>query len=346
MKALARTRARRTIKLAPAPDDPPSCDTIKKLCREHTDITFSHSPMAFWGSVVRRPESQNLNREVTGIVAGMQLGMVVRCCDGPPGAPGPLCAGCGKPADLGGHHFMTCRQRAAFNASHTVVQEHISDFARNNGVVVSNSRRNGMRHEKPVDGKKPDIGICVVHAPTDAGPRLHAVEGVSQFCIDFVVTHPLTGNGVLHSDAVGDAVKAKIAKHQPWLDLDGCGFLPFACSTLGDVNHDSLRFILLMSWVIAEIEDKAAVATAGADARGFTKTVEQRRGEIFARERSALMLTVLRAAAMRLTGKHWDRGLSAGQRRAVAARDAADAEEERASLQAPALPVVQAFPVG
>jgi len=161
------------------------------------------------------------------------------------------------------------------------------------------------------------------------------------------VTHPLTANGVLHSDAVGDAVKAKIVKHQPWLFEAGCGFLPFACSTLGAVNHDSLRFLLLMSWVIAEIEDKAAVATAGADACGFHKTVEQRRGEIFARERSALMLTVLRAAAMRLTGKHWDRGLSAGQRRAVAARDAADAEEEeRSSLQAPALPVVQAFSVG
>jgi hypothetical protein len=243
---------------------------------------------------------------------------------------------------------MTCSRRAAFNASHTAVQEHISDFARTpNGVVVSNSRKNGMPHEKPVDGKKPDIGICVVHAPTDAGPRLHAVEGVSKFCIDFVVTHPFTGKGVLLSDPVGDVAEAKIVKHQPWLFDQGCGFLPFACSTLGDVNHDSLRFLLLMSWVIAEIDDKAAVATAGADARGFTKTVAQRRGEIFARARSALMLTILRAAAMRLTGKHWDRGLSAGQRRAAAARDAAEAEEEeRSSLRAPAIPVVQAFSVG
>jgi len=47
---------------------------------------------------------------------------------------------------------------------------------------------------------------------------------------------------------------------------------------------------------------------------------------------------------MRLTGKHWDRGLTARQRRAVAARDAADYEEELAALQAPAHPVVQAFP--
>jgi hypothetical protein len=345
--ALALTRQRVDFSLAPTPTDE-SCDTIRTLCREHTGIKISHRPMGFWGNVARRLECQTLNREATSTIACMQLGMVVRCCAGPPGAARPLCAGCGKTADLGGHHFMTCNKRAAFNAAHTVVQEHVADLARGHtGVVVSTCRRNGMAHEKPVDGKKPDIGICVVHAPTDNGPRLHAVQGVSQFCVDFVVTHPLTGEGVLIPDAVGKVIKAKLVHHEAWTKPAGLGFLAFACSTLGVVSLDALRFLFILCWLIAEIEDKAAVVTAGSEIRGLTKTVEQRRGELFARECTALMQTLHRVGAMRLSGKHWDRGMSAGHRRATAARDAADAEEEaRLPLPAVAIPVVQAFPVG
>ena len=49
-----------------------------------------------------------------------------------------------------------------------------------------------------------------------------------------------------------------------------------------------------------------------------------------------------------LTGKHWDRGLTAGQRRAVAVRTLAELEEELAALVASggSGDVVQAFPVG
>jgi len=52
--------------------------------------------------------------------------------------------------------------------------------------------------------------------------------------------------------------------------------------------------------------------------------------------------------ALRLTGKHWDRGLTAVQRRAVVARDLADEEDERAALAVPGAggAVVQAYPVG
>ena len=243
---------------------------------------------------------------------------------------------------------MTCSKRAAFYAGHTVVQEHISDFARGHtGMVVKNSRRNGMAHEKPVDGKRPDIGICVGIAPTDAGPRLHVAQGVSQLCVDFVVKHPLTGKGVLIPHAVRDAARAKLVLHEAWTKPAGLGFVAFACSTLGVVTNDALRFLWVVCMVIAEIEDKAAVATAGSEARGWTKTVEQRRGEIFARERTALMLTIHRVAAMRLSGKHCDQGLPVGLRRAMAARDAADADEEaRQSQPVPAIPVVHAVPVG
>jgi len=51
---------------------------------------------------------------------------------------------------------------------------------------------------------------------------------------------------------------------------------------------------------------------------------------------------------LHFTGKHWDRGLTAGQRRAVAASDLADVEEKWADLAAPGAgaAVVQAYPVG
>jgi hypothetical protein len=80
--------------------------------------------------------------------------------------------------------------------------------------------------------------------------------------------------------------------------------------------------------------------------------VEQRRGEIFARQRSVLTLSCLRGgAALRLSGKQWDRGLTAEERRAVAERDLADEEEARDALASPAVVpdavvVVQAYPLG
>jgi hypothetical protein len=80
-------------------------------------------------------------------------------------------------------------------------------------------------------------------------------------------------------------------------------------------------------------------------------SVEQRRGEIFARQRSVLTLSCLRGAALRLSGKHWDRSLTAEERRGVAERDLADEEEARdagaALAVAPAAGIVaQAYPVG
>ena len=113
----------------------------------------------------------------------------------------------------------------------------------------------------------------------------------------------------------------------------------FAGSTLGAAsNNDRLLFNFV--WLRTDAQD-----AAGEDTRGRTKSLEQRRGLIFASQRAMLTLTCLHSAAMRVTGKHWDCGLTAGQRRAVAARDAADYEEELAALQAPSHPVVQAFPV-
>ena len=56
---------------------------------------------------------------------------------------------------------------------------------------------------------------------------------------------------------------------------------------------------------------------------------------IFARQHTALVLTSFRGSALRLTGKHWDRAMTAAQRRDMTAREAADIEEELkgASLQ-------------
>ena len=62
-------------------------------------------------------------------------------------------------------------------------------------------------------------------------------------------------------------------------------------------------------------------------------------------------LSCLRGAALRLSGKHWDRGLTAEERRAVAERDLAEEEEVRDALAASAVApaavvVVQAYPLG
>ena len=119
-------------------------------------------------------------------------------------------------------------------------------------------------------------------------------------------------------------------------------------STLGFVPNDAYDVLFLLTFLRADMQDSVALAASGGDVRGSAKSVEQRRGEIFARQRSVRMLACLRGAAFRLNCKHWDRGLTAGQRRAVAARDLADEEEERAALEVPGAGgvVVQACLVG
>jgi hypothetical protein len=160
------------------------------------------------------------------------------------------------------------------------------------------------------------------------------------------VIHPLDSRGNFLPNAASAAGRAKNVKHGAWLRLRGIGFVGLGCSTLGDVSDDFYRLLYLLAWLRAEYQDGAALAAAGGDARGPVKSVEQRRGLIFARQRSVLMLTCLRAGALRLSGKHWDRALTAEQRRAVAARDAADLAEDFHAPPAPSLPVVQAFAVG
>ena len=120
------------------------------------------------------------------------------------------------------------------------------------------------------------------------------------------------------------------------------------------MQNDTLRVLSLVSRLRAQEQDKVAKAAAGGVVRGNLKSVEERQGRIFARQRSALMLTVLRGAALRLTGKHWDRGLTVAQRHAVAVRTLEDQEEELAALAALAASggrgsggvVIQAYPVG
>ena len=113
-------------------------------------------------------------------------------------------------------------------------------------------------------------------------------------------------------NALVDAGKAKILKHEGWHKTRGFGFVPVVCSTLGGVQNDTYRVLSLLSRLRAEAQDVAARAAAAGAVRGIPKSVEQRQGLIFARQRSVLLLTCLRGAALRLTGKHWDCGLTAG----------------------------------
>ena len=348
VEALARGRSRRGISMVPGVDETDSSSTVKKLCKDYSGTTFEVRPMSVWASVVATPACLKINREETAVLVCMWMGMEVKSCVALPGGGAPSCFGCGKQVDTGGHHAMACNKSAAFNAAHIRVQDTLTTFAKVSDTTrVASTTRTGLPHEKPVGGRKADIAVTVVRAPTKHGCRLHEREGVSALCLDVTVVHPFTSKGNLVPSALVDAGKAKNTKHA-WLLARGFGFAPFVCSTLGAVANDAYRVLFLISLLRAEKLDSVALAAAGGDARAPHKSVEQRRGEIFARQRSVLMLTCLRAGALRLTGKHWDRGLTAAQRRAVAARDLADEEDERDALAGAGAggDVVQAYPVG
>ena len=60
---------------------------------------------------------------------------------------------------------------------------------------VASTSRTGLPHEMPVGGKKADIAVTVVQAPTHNCCRLHEREGVSALCLDVTIVHPFTGKG-------------------------------------------------------------------------------------------------------------------------------------------------------
>jgi hypothetical protein len=345
VRALAVHRERRVINMLAGADETDASSTVRELCKELEGVTISTSPMAIWGSIGRTPDSLRINREETQMLMCMMMGMEVRRCVAPPGGVAPSCLGCGKQVDRGGHHLMTCNKMAAYNAAHSLVQDAFSGFAHISNVTkVASTRKAGLPHEKLVGGRKSDLAVTVYNPPT-SNPRLHARAGVSALCIDVTVTHPCTGKGILEPNKLVDVGKAKNFKHGGWHKTRGFGFVPVVCSTLGGVQNDTYRVLSLLSRLRAEAQDVAARAAAAGAAGGIPKSVEQRQGLIFARQRSVLLLTCLRGSALRLTGKHWDRGLTAGQRRAVAVRTLAELEEELAALVASggSGDVVQAF---
>ena len=114
--------------------------------------------------------------------------------------------------------------------------------------------RMGHPHEKPVGGKKSDLAVTVVHSPTLNEPRVHDRAGVSALCIHLTVVHPCTGKDILVPNALVDAGKAKIAKHD-WHEGRGYGFVPFVCSTMGDVSNDAYGVLSLLSKLRAEAQD-------------------------------------------------------------------------------------------
>ena len=79
---------------------------------------------------------------------------------------------------------MTCNKTAALNAAHTRLQESVSVFSQISYTTrVAQTRAAGFPHEKPVRGKKADIAVTTVHAPTLHGPRLHERGGVSALAL-------------------------------------------------------------------------------------------------------------------------------------------------------------------
>ena len=63
----------------------------------------------------------------------------------------------------------------------------------------------------------------------------------------------------------------------------GPGFVGFAGSTLGAASSNSYHLLFLLAWLRNEAQGAVALAAAGADTRGRTKSVKQRRELIFAR---------------------------------------------------------------
>ena len=104
--------------------------------------------------------------------------------------------------------------------------------------------------------------------------------------------------------ALHRAYRAKVTKHHEWLQAKNYWFVPVVAATTGELHPESLRLL----YDFARLKTDAAEQHAVANSLRSPLTPEQlcqRRGATFARLRMEAQLYSLRAAATRLTGKHW-----------------------------------------
>jgi hypothetical protein len=251
------------------------------------------------------PPAARLRRDELAVTLCQWAGMVVA-----PARDGGLCPGCTQPLDPCGHHLQVCPKRASFMWCHQIWQGFFTDAAANiPGVKVVTSAAHGLPHERTTRGRQPDALITVPTPPGNYGPLLHptTMAGAAGLTLDFTVVHPVgrrDNEYACDENATDRVYRAKVSKHHDWLQDRNFWFVPVVAATTGELHPATLRLL----YDFARLKTDAAENHAATNSTRPPLTSEQlcqRRGATFARLRMEAQLYCLRAAATRLTGKHW-----------------------------------------
>jgi len=251
------------------------------------------------------PTAAPLRRDELALTLCQWTGMTVE-----PARANGKCPGCGQVLGPCGHHLQVCRKRASSMWCHQIWQGFFTNEAAIiPGVKVVTSTAHGMPHETTTGGRKPDALITVPQPPGLYGPLLYPTNtgGTAGLTLDFTVVHPVgwRDTGYAYDEyALHRAYRAKVTKHHEWLQAKNYWFVPVVAATTGELHPESLRLL----YDFARLKTDAAEQHAVANTLRSPLTPEQlcqRRGATFARLRMEAQLYSLRAAATRLTGKHW-----------------------------------------
>jgi hypothetical protein len=174
-------------------------------------------------------------------------------------------------------------------------------------VVTTTAHR--LPHETTTRCNQPDPLVTVPQPQGLYGPLLYStsITGATGLILDFTVIHPVSRRGTEYTcdeKALHRAYRAKVTNHHEWLHAKNYWFVPLVTDTSGALHSASLHLL----YDFARLKTDAAAQRAVANSLRSPLKPEQlcqRRGAMFALLRMEAHLYSLRAAAARLTGKHW-----------------------------------------
>ena len=195
------------------------------------DLELYNSPLAFLAHTESLEES--FPKAVFSVVFTYHLGIPVpRCLQS---RTTSRCEACNEQLDRFGHHRMTCKCTASYQAAHAQLAKACEDIMRKSGVPYTDK---GVPSHLTANKKVGDA-LCTLSS------------GCRQLVLDYTVVHPRLGTsaaaGQWNQSALANAVKHKWNKHGSQYNVMGFAFAPCAMTTYGHVDANLLRLLYILA---------------------------------------------------------------------------------------------------
>ena len=249
---------------------------LQEIARFDKEQQLRHSPLGFMAHTESLVE--HYPPKLFAVILSYVLGLPAPSCLQLKDTR--VCEACGQLLDKFGHHRMTCRQTASYQAPHRSVASAFADIAKKSGIPFTDK-------SIPSHLTTNKVGDALCQPSPDN----------RQLILDYTVVHPRLGTsnaaGQWNPLALDNAVRDKWNRHDSQYAVMGFAFAPCALTTYGHIHAHVLRLLYIFAKKRAEmvhVHDKPLC------------DVEYLFSFFFAQSRARLGAAVMRGMALRALG--------------------------------------------